>query len=317
MQYHEFESAIAKNYNNVHQEINEFEFAPEFEFLEQLFSEYESPVLSRSSRDYIKWVQQSLNKLLALSLAVDGVSGVQTKSAIRTFQSRQGLTVDGSVGPITEAALLRAGAAPIPGTTPTTPGTTPTTPGTTPWGSTLRNTIVLVAQAEFKRWGNGSIKESESFMQPVLKDYWVTGTGSDAGYRAGSAWSAAFISWVVKIAGGGNNFRYSGAHTTYTHAAKQNRLQNNANPFKAFRITEKVPQPGDIVVANRGTSTFTYDNVTAGQTGTHGDVVVSVGSTSITVVGGNVSDSVSSKPLTLDQNGFLQSSSHFAIIKVG
>ncbi len=308
MRHNLFESA--GTHINGELEMDEFEFAPEFEFLESLFNEYEAPAISRSSREYIKWVQQSLNKILGLALVVDGISGVQTKSAIRNFQSRQGLTVDGVVGPITEAALIRAGA-------PALPGTTPSTPGGTTSGSTLRNNIVRIARAELARWGNGSIKESASSMQPTLKDYWITGTGSDAGYKAGSAWSAAFISWVVRQAGGGNNFRYSGAHTTYTYAAKQNRLQNNGNPFKAFRITERAPQPGDIVVQNRGTSTFTYDNVTAGQSGTHGDVVVAVGSSSITVIGGNVSDSVSQKTIPLDSNGFVRSASHFAIIKVG
>lgn len=63
-----------------------------------------------NSPGYIKWVQQGLNKTLALRLAVDGTMGPQTRSAIRSFQQRKGLVVDGLVGSKTEAALIGAGA---------------------------------------------------------------------------------------------------------------------------------------------------------------------------------------------------------------
>ena len=71
--------------------------------------------ISRSSKEYIRWVQQSLNQILGLRLVVDGISGTQTRSAIRSFQQRQGLVVDGIVGPQTEGALIAAGAGQPPG----------------------------------------------------------------------------------------------------------------------------------------------------------------------------------------------------------
>lgn len=81
----------------------------ELDELEARFPDGEWPEeASRSSPDYIRWVQRSLNQLLGLRLAVDGISGPQTRSAIRTFQQRQGLTVDGIVGPQTHAAIERA-----------------------------------------------------------------------------------------------------------------------------------------------------------------------------------------------------------------
>jgi peptidoglycan hydrolase-like protein with peptidoglycan-binding domain len=85
--------------------------APEFE---ADASEWEGKV-NRHSRDYIKWVQQSLNRILGLRLAIDGIAGTQTRSAIRSFQQRQGLVVDGIVGAQTEAALIAAGASSPPG----------------------------------------------------------------------------------------------------------------------------------------------------------------------------------------------------------
>ena len=94
--------------------------------------------------------------------------------------------------------------------------------------------------------GNGAVKETEPRVRRVLQDYWKTGTGNNyseaqvgnPAFQNAHPWSAAFISWVMKTAGAGNAFRYSSAHATYTKWAKDNRLANNANPFKAYRITE-------------------------------------------------------------------------------
>jgi len=66
--------------------------------------------VSRGGRDYGHWIQRSLNQVLGLHLVEDGVIGSQTRSAIRSFQLRQGLAVDGRVGPLTERALIAAGA---------------------------------------------------------------------------------------------------------------------------------------------------------------------------------------------------------------
>ena len=84
-------------------EIERFAFEPELD------GGWQGEVNRRSS-DYIKWVQRSLNQIMGLRLAVDGVVGTYTRSAIRSFQRRQGLHVDGNVGPQTERALIAAGA---------------------------------------------------------------------------------------------------------------------------------------------------------------------------------------------------------------
>src|SRR5467141_1640957 len=71
--------------------------------------------INRSSRDYIKWVQSSLNRIIGARLVVDGISGAKTHAAVQTFQRQQGLTADGIVGPVTEGALIAAGAGQPPG----------------------------------------------------------------------------------------------------------------------------------------------------------------------------------------------------------
>jgi hypothetical protein len=68
--------------------------------------------VNRRSRDYIRWVQRSLNRIIGAGLAVDGIRGARTRRAIRHFQRQRGLGVDGIVGPRTEAALIAAGASP-------------------------------------------------------------------------------------------------------------------------------------------------------------------------------------------------------------
>ena len=94
----------------------------EFEFEFDEF-EWESE-LNRNSREYVVWVQASLNRILGQRLTTDGIVGPLTRSAIRSFQAQKGLAVDGIVGPVTEVALIAAGAGRPPGAgTAPAPGT--------------------------------------------------------------------------------------------------------------------------------------------------------------------------------------------------
>lgn len=256
---------------------------------------------------YVKWIQSTLNKALQIQLDIDGIIGPKTRSAIRAFQRREGLVVDGIVGPNTEKTLNK-----YTGQTP--PVTVPSAPTTPLTG--IRARIVHLANQEWNKWNQGAIKETDASIQTLLKDYWVSGTGYLEGYSKNLAWSATFISWVMRKAGAGSSFKYSTTHTTFTFYAKENRLQNNSNPFKAYRINERKPEPGDIVVRNRNGSSFSYENVQPHTTPSHSDIVVSVKSGYIEVIGGNVSQSVSRKRINLDSNGYINSPDHFAIIKI-
>jgi peptidoglycan hydrolase-like protein with peptidoglycan-binding domain len=281
--------------------------------------------VDRSSRDYIRWIQRSLNHVMGLQLVVDGIIGPMTRSAIRDFQRRAGLGVDGIVGPLTEQALLRAGVSDPPGTSPT-PVLPPTSPVQPPTSTiALRNNIVSMALQERARWGNGTITECESRIRSVLEGYWRTGVGwvpSSANWCSGAAWSAAFISWVMRKAGAGSAFKYSSAHTDYVGAAKLNRLASNNNPFHAYRITEMAPRVGDLVCVERqdingNWSGVTYDNVDKGFRASHCDIVTAVQPGKLTIVGGNVSNTVGQKTISIDSRGLITAPRYYAVVRVG
>lgn len=80
----------------------------ENDLLEMEEFEYQEREVDRNSRGFVRWMQESLNKVLGLRLTVDGNLGPATRSAIRSFQQKQGLSVDGSAGAKTEAAIKAA-----------------------------------------------------------------------------------------------------------------------------------------------------------------------------------------------------------------
>jgi hypothetical protein len=295
--------------------------APQEEyFLGAIWNKFGKPEgqVDRQSHSYIRWVQQALNKIMGQKLTVDGISGPKTRSAVRDFQRQQGLTVDGIVGPNTEAALVAAGAGRPPQTQVPNGGAAGGSGYATPSTQALRNKIVQIAKQEWERWGRGKTKEEEPRMRSVLEGYWRKGAGwlpTQAAWWSTVPWSAAFISWVMRQAGAGNAFRYSGSHAEYVAAARDNRLANNSNPFKAYRTSEVAPQPGDLVCKRRENG-VTYDNVRRGHL-THCDVVTAVQGNKLITIGGNVSDSVKVTEVVVDENGRVTDPSYFAVVKVG
>lgn len=78
------------------------------------------PTLRRGSKGAIvEQLQRTLNYLLDEHLIVDGVFGAKTEAAVKSLQTKLGLTVDGVVGPKTWAAL---------GVLPDAPDTEPEAP---------------------------------------------------------------------------------------------------------------------------------------------------------------------------------------------
>ncbi len=100
-------------------------FKNSFELYEDEYAGMDDEV-NRQNVEYAKWVQQSLNKIMGLRLVVDGDIGAQTRSAIRNFQQKTGLTSNGVIEAGTESALIRAGASQPPQSSAISPATSAT-----------------------------------------------------------------------------------------------------------------------------------------------------------------------------------------------
>jgi hypothetical protein len=289
-----------------------------------------SPVEGGS--EHVRWAQTCLNSFLGINLPIDGVMSAPVRSAVRTFQERRGLPINGLIGPETETALRDtcrpAEAPPLAAREEAPPPEAPAQeidtssapPGTT---DALTANIVRVAKEELARWNYGRIKETDPRSRDVLRDYWKTGTGNvftaaqiaSPSFQAATPWSAAFISWVMRKAGAGGKFKYSASHSVYTAAAKANRIAQNDSPFKAYRISEVTPRVGDLVCKSRAGSGATYDTIRPGMK-THCDIVTGAGPDGLEVVGGNVSNSVSKGRVHLDSAGHIKDPNYFAVIRI-
>ena len=122
--------------------------------------------------EHVRWVQDSLNRILGLRLHVDGIMGPEVRSAVRSFQERQGLPITGLVGPDTERALIAgkgeqsSGAA---ATKPDEPGMTePPDPAATP---SEPDSAKPAAEFDFE-WEWGEEKEQENENRPVADIDW-------------------------------------------------------------------------------------------------------------------------------------------------
>ena len=122
------------------------------------------------------------------------------------------------------------------------------------------------------------------------------------------AWSAAFVSYVMRIAGAGAHFPYSASHADYINLAKEMKLgQVSGWAIVAERPEDYAPRPGDLICLGRGGARdLRYDDLPAGHFPGHCDIVVdSSVPGQISVVGGNVDDSVTLKHVPVTTEGKL------------
>lgn len=207
----------------------------------------------------------------------------------------------------------------------------------TDWAQ-LRFDIVKTADEEQGAWldpAGGMLKEGDPKIFDLLVKYWRDGVGlseSEANtYATKSAaddkdypWSAAFVSWVMRNAGVTEDmgFEFSSKHISYIVGALRNReSKDHDRPFWLYSIDEIIPQPGDILCKNRsGGGNFSYaslkrdywdgGNKTKDPSGkSHSDVAIGYGDyggvRKIELVGGNVSNTVSSTLREVDEIGRL------------
>lgn len=181
--------------------------------------------------------------------------------------------------------------------------------------SKIGRKAIDIAKQEFVDWNkDGKRKEQDPSMLDNIKKYWQEGTDTfwSEAKMVNEAWSAAFISYLMKKAGAGNNFKYSVSHSEYIRDAIKNRKENNKNPFKGYRPQEVKIEKGDIVCYPRQ-SGVGYD--TTGNYASHCDLVIDIKDDKAITIGGNVSNSVSKTEVGLDKTKKIKDKKYFVVIK--
>ncbi len=182
--------------------------------------------------------------------------------------------------------------------------------------SSLRN----FALQEYEAWNKGSIKENDKSVSDRIAKYWKEGAGItnwSTQKMQDEAWSSAFISYIVKKSGGGDDWKYSPSHSTYITDTIKNRLENNSNPFKGYKPEEVKLQVGDIVGKPRQGG-VTYNS--KGPYKSHTDIVVDIKNGIAETIGGNVGNSVAMTKIPLTSDGRIDNSKvngykYFVVIK--
>jgi hypothetical protein len=120
------------------------------------------------------------------------------------------------------------------------------------------------------------------------------------------AWSAAFISYVMRMAGAGQGFHYSAAHSTYIDQAARDAAAHRAALVWAEDPAGYAPVPGDLICLGRAADrAMTFADLPAGPFASHCDLVVGAAPGELTVIGGNVDDAVTLKHVPVTGDGLL------------
>ena len=123
------------------------------------------------------------------------------------------------------------------------------------------------------------------------------------------AWSAAFVSYVMRIAGAGSTFPYAADHALYINAAKRMKLGANEGwSIMAERPEDYAPVPGDLICHGRGRAApLRYDDLpTSALFPAHCDIVVDTSRPgTIGVIGGNIRDAVTLRRIPVTAAGKL------------
>ncbi len=135
------------------------------------------------------------------------------------------------------------------------------------------------------------------------------------------AWSAAFISYVMRIAGAGENFPYAPDHAYYINYAARAAENKIADPLLiAENPASYAPQLGDLLCFGRGggRDLSFADLPTAYSFPGHCAIVVADEPGEISVVGGNVEDAVELTHVKINQAGLVDDPSEnwLAILRV-
>lgn len=112
------------------------------------------------------------------------------------------------------------------------------------------------------------------------------------------AWSAAFISYVMRMAGAAGRFPYSEVHSRYINDARR-----GEGALRALPVATYAPRPGDLVCYSRTNPPLRFESLPAGRFASHCDLVISADPGGLAVIGGNVADAVTLKSVPTAPDG--------------
>lgn len=171
------------------------------------------------------------------------------------------------------------------------------------------------AKEELDKWQNGAIKEGAETTVKELDGYWQS-VGTTYKKMGDAAWSAAFISWLMKESGAKDTFKYSPSHSVYIVDAINNKKENKGS-WKGYKPSEVSIKKGDLICYARQ-SGVTYD--TTNRYDSHCDIVYNVDRKQrrASTIGGNVSNSVKETVVNIDEKGMITSDNknkYFVVLK--
>ena len=197
-----------------------------------------------------------------------------------------------------------------------------------------RERMLRIAIAEWRDWGSVQLApgvpardpaEAQTDNFPRVLAYWRAVPDEDgaiarnrARYRDGSpmlwsepAWSAAFISYVLRSAGvDAREFPPTAAHAFYIDAMIADAARFPAlAPFIPHDPTTRAPREGDLICADRSDTPLPHWHARTAEQGRfrpmHCDIVIRVLRGYVEAIGGNVRDAVTLTRFPTDASGVL------------
>lgn len=173
--------------------------------------------------------------------------------------------------------------------------------------TTYARRLAKLAEDEFNNYHG--YHETTSRMSNRIRTYW-SGIGKPFP-GTGTAWSAVFVSYFVKMAGASAaEFLFSSRHSEFVHQAIKNSVAT-AGVFRGFAPASYAPKIGDIIQNNRDGNTFDFAYATANNGYfSHSAIVVEEGNDGngryVRTIGGNEDDSVGDRIVRLKSNGLIK-----------
>jgi Uncharacterized protein conserved in bacteria len=169
--------------------------------------------------------------------------------------------------------------------------------------------LATLAEAEYNTYRG--LHETTTKMSNRIRTYWT-----DLGWAfpgVSTAWSAVFVSFLVKSAGAvAGEFDFSARHAKFVHTAIAN-ANAGTGVFRAFSPSAYAPKIGDIIQNNRG-NTFDFAYATNHDSyPSHSAIVVEEGVDGsgryVRTVGGNEGDTVGDRVVRLTNAGLMKAPS--------